>query len=168
MNSERTSVATILIIALLLANLGLSAFIAFRPAPVPTGQSPKDDATSAVSKSEANKMAAAMVPLYNEKNSTALYEQFDRLAKVQLPREQTIAQMEKLYPLIGRIEDYAYSHATVAGAQGGRTYYTLHYKVRLSNGSFPSGDMTITVVRNAEGLSMFGFFINGTTGQQSQ
>jgi len=76
--------------------------------------------------------------------------------------------MEKLAAVIGHIEGYAYSHATVAGAEGGRTYYTLHFKVSLSGGPFSTGDLTITAARNADGISLFGLFINGTTGQRSQ
>ncbi|MFI5335850.1 MAG: hypothetical protein ACHQ5A_03650 [Opitutales bacterium] len=168
MTTERTSTATVLIISLLIANIGLSTYTAFRPLPAPAGELSKEAATSAITDGEANKMAGAMVPLYNERNVSALYERFDQLAKVQFTKEQLTTQMEKLGTVIGRIDGYAYSHATVAGNQGGRTYYTLHYKVSLSGGPFPTGDLTITVARNAEGLSLFGFFINGTSGPQNQ
>ena len=76
--------------------------------------------------------------------------------------------MEKLGTLVGRIEGCAYSHATVAGTEGGRTYYTLHYKVSLSGGPIPNGDLTITVTRNADGLGLFGFFINGSSNLRGQ
>jgi hypothetical protein len=168
MTIDRTSPATVLIIALLVANLGLSAYTAFRPLPAPAAEPSKEAATSAIADAEAEKLAKAIVPLYNEKNLSALYDRFDQLAKVQFSQEQLTTQMEKLSTLIGHIEGFAYSHATVAGTQGGRTYYTLHYKVRLSGGPMPTGDMTLTVVRKAEGLGLFGFFINGRTDQQSQ
>ena len=143
-------------------------FIAFRPTPIPAVGSPNETTTSAVASNEADKMAAVLVPLYNKKNTAALYDQFDSLAKIQITKEQMTAQMGKLSTLIGRIDSYAYSHTTMAGTQGGRTFYTLHYKVRLSEGQLPTGDMTLTVTRNAGGLSLFGFFINGTTNQQGQ
>jgi hypothetical protein len=165
MSDNRPSTSTILIIALLVANLGLSAYTAFRPVPAPAVGLSKDEVTSAISSIEAIKLEEALVPLYNAKNVSALYERFDPLAKVQFTKEQIAAQMEKLSTFLGHIEGCAYSHATMAGTQGGRTYYTLHYKVSLSGGPIPNGDLTITVARNVEGLSLFGFFINGGTSQ---
>lgn len=167
-STDRLSSSTVLIIALLIANLGLSSYIAFRPSPRPNAEFSKDAPTFAITELEANKAAETVVPLYNEKNISALYERFDPLAKVQFTKEQLAGQIEKLSTLIGGIESYAYSHATVAGIQGGRTYYSLHYKVRLKGGPFPFGELTLTVVRNADGLGIFGLFINGNTGQRGQ
>jgi len=174
MTTDRLSAATVLIIVLLIANLGLTAYTAFRPTPAAVAATGKeattaaDAATAAVGKGDASQLAEIIVRLYNKKDLSMLYEQFDPLARVQFTKEQLSAQMEKFNTLIGRIESYAYSHATLAGNQDGRTYYTLHFKVSLSGGSFSVGNMTFTVVRNAEGLGLFGFFINGTSGPQSR
>lgn len=167
MINDLTSVANVLIITLLIANLGLSAYIAFRLLPARKTGSSKDTTTTAVPASEANKLAEAIIPLYNEKNISAFYDRFDQLAKVQFTKEQLTAQIEKLSAIFGRIEGCAYSHATIADAQGGRTYYTLHHIVNLSSGSFSTGNLTLTVIRNADGLGLLGFFINGTSGQRS-
>lgn len=164
MNTARSSTATVLIIALLTANLGLSAYIAFRPSPISVDASPKEVATSDITTGQARKLSEALIPLYNQKKFDALYEQFDLLAKVQFSKEQLATQIDKLHSMLGQIDGCAYSHATVAGTQGGRTFYTLHYKVSLSGGQLSNGDLTLTVTRNAEGFGLFGFFINGNTG----
>lgn len=165
MTPERPSVATILIVVLLMANLGMTTFIAFRSPPSAGGASTQAETTSDVTVSEANKMGEAMVALYNSRNIDAIFNQFDPLAQVQFSKEQLATQVEKLVSVVGRIESHAYSHATAAGSQGGRKYYVLHYKVRMSGGTLPNCTMTITVSRKPEGLSLFGFFINGTTNQ---
>ncbi len=154
-------------IALLVANLGLSAYIAFRPSSVPTAAPAKDATTTAISEGEANKLADTLVPLYNQKDFSALYDRFDRLAQAQFTKTQLTEQIEKLGSLLGRIEKYAYSHATVAGAQSGRNFYTLHFKVSLSGGPIPNGDMTLTVARIGDGLGLFGFFVSGGTARRS-
>lgn len=168
MSNDNPSASTVLIIALLIANLGLSSYIAFHPPAAPIAETAKDAPTSAIATREANKLADAMVPLYNEKDISALYSRFDPLAKVQFTKEQLAEQIEKLSGVIGKIESYAYSHATIAGTQEGRTYYTLHYKVRLTGGPLPSGELTLTVVRNGEDLGLFGFFVNGSTTVRGQ
>jgi hypothetical protein len=167
MTTERMSAATVLIIALLIGNLGLSAYIAFRPSPTPTAMPSKEIATPDIATDQAKKLSGALIPLYNQKDIPALYDLFDPVAKVQITRDQVAAQIEKLATILGRIEDCAYSHATVAGIQEGRTYYTLHYKVSLSGGQLRAGNMTLTVVRNPDGLGLFGFFLNGSSAQGS-
>ncbi len=165
MSTERISATTVLIIVLLVANLGLSTFIAFRRSNVVEERSAKEVTTSEIAEGEANKMGETMVALYNSRDVDALYRQFDPLAQVQFTKEHLAAQVEKLALVIGQIESYAYSHATAAGIQGGRKYYVLHYKVKLVGGTLPNGTMTISVSRKPDGLSIFGFFINGTTNQ---
>lgn len=168
MTNDRIPAATVLIIALLIANLGLSSYIAFRPQTTSAVDASKESAAAEVDAQEADKLAESILPLYNQKNISALYERFDQLAKVQFTQEQLTAQIEKLHSLLGRIERCAYSHATVAGTQGGRIFYTLHYKVSLAGGPLPMGDMTLTVTRNAESLGLYGFFVNGSTGPRPQ
>lgn len=165
MSTDKIPATTVLIITLLVGNLGISAYIAFRPTP-PAAPS-KEAATSDITTDEAKKLSESLIPLYNQRNVTALYDRFDPLAKVQITKDQVAAQVEKLATLLGRVKDCAYSHATIAGAQGGRTYYTLHYKVSLSGGQLPTGTFTLTVARNANELGLFGFFIGGDSRQGS-
>jgi hypothetical protein len=167
MSMVQSSTTNVLIIVLLVANLGLSAYTAFRPSPAPAVEGTKAKTTSAVGVAEADKIAESIVGLYNTKDTAALYDKFDQLAKVQITKQHFSSQMEKMVPLIGRIESFAYSHATSAGTQNGREYYILHYKVSLSGGPFSAADMTITVTRNADGLGLFGFFINGISQRSS-
>jgi hypothetical protein len=164
MNIENKSSTTILIIALLVANLGISAYTAFRPS-LRSGTSPAERiATSEITKAQAEKIADTVIPVYNTKDSSALFDLFDPLAQIQFTKEDLATQIEKLSVLMGQIDSSAYSHATIAGNNDGRTYYTLHYKVRLTGGQIPTGEMTLNVVKNGTGLILYGFFIKGNTG----
>ena len=166
MNTEKASSTTILIIALLFANLGLSAYTAFRPSSKDgaNANSPKRVSTSEITKAQAEKLADTVIPVYNRKDTNALFALFDPLAQVQFTKEDLTTQIQKLVVLMGQVESSAYSHATVAGNDDGRTYYTLNYKVKLSGGQIPTGEMTITAAKSGTGLSLFGFFIKGNTG----
>lgn len=164
MNTEKASPAIYLIIALLVANLGLTAYIALRPLPRDEANSTESDSTSEITKAQAEKLASVVIPIYNRKDTNALFDLFDPLAQVQFTKEDLTTQIGKLTVLMGQIESSAYSHATVAGKNDGRTYYTLHYKVKLSGGQIPTGEMTITAAEGDSGLSLFGFFIKGVTG----
>jgi hypothetical protein len=155
--------ANVVIIMLLVANLGLSAYTAFRPLPATNAGSPDVAVTTAIKEQEANKIAATVIAEYNAKNIQALYELFDPLAKAQFTKQQFESQMEKLSSVLGHVDNCAYSHATSEGNHNGRDYYVLHYKVGLSGGPFSSGDLTISVSRTPNGLGLFGFFINGTS-----
>lgn len=153
------------VIALLTANLGLSIYIAFKPQTTANTEQDAGSSSSAISSKDATALADRIVPLYNANNENALYDQFDELAKVQISKEQLIEQLSKLGTIIGKIDSYVYSHAVTLGTEGGRTYYKLIYKVRLSGGPFSQGEMTLTVTTGEKGLGLYGLFVNGTSRQ---
>lgn len=161
MASGRLPISTTLIIVLLTINIGLTAYIAFGTRSGPSAVLSEKTTTNAISRAEADKLAAEIVPLFNAGDIPTLYARFDPLAKVQFTQEKLATDMEKLGKLLGSIKECAYSHAELAGKQGGRTYYFLYYEVRLSGGTFPTGELKVTVTRTDTGISLFGFFLNG-------
>lgn len=164
MASEKSSALNYVIVGLLVLNLGITSYLALRPrSPSATTEPAKTKVD--VSDSEASRLADEVVKLYNAKDDVGLFAKLDSLAKAQITQEQLTTQLNKLYPLMGTISDAAFSDAVLAGSDGGRDYYNLNYKVRLTGGPFVSGDMKLTVIRRESGLSLVGFFINGTSRQ---
>ena len=166
MASERSPIIDYAIIGLLLLNLGVTSYWVFRPASTRTETPSKPNVD--ISDAEASSLAAEVVKIYNAKDDAALFAKFDSLAKAQLTQEQLTAQMQQLYPVMGTISDAAFSSAVLAGNDGGRDYYSLNYKVRLTGGPFSTGDMKLSVTRRESGLGLVGFFINGTSQQGRQ
>jgi len=164
MASEKSSTFNYVIVGLLVLNLGITSYLAIRPSSSSATTEPAKTKVD-VSESEAGRLADEVVKLYNTKDNVGLFAKFDNLAKAQMSQEQLTAQLNKLYPLIGTISDAAFSDAVLAGSNGGRDYYNLNYKVRLTGGPFNTGDMKLTVIRRESGLSLIGFFINGTSHQ---
>lgn len=164
MANQRSPIIDVAIIGLLLLNFGATSYIALRPTEREAATATALAAKPAdVTEAEALELAEVAVRLYNGKDSAAFYEAFDGIAKAQLTQEQLAAQMEQLYPIMGSVSDAAFSSAVSAGSDGGREYYQLNYKVRLTGGLFTSGDMKLTVIRRDGQLGLVGFFINGTT-----
>jgi len=162
MAAERSPIIDYTIIGLLMLNLGVTGYLVVRSeqsAVLATEAKPAIDIPDA----EANRLAAEVVKLYNARDTPALFNKFDSLAKAQLTQEQLTAQLEQLYPVLGTISDSAFSDAVLAGTDGGRDYYHLNYKVRLTGGPFTAGDMKLTVTRREGGLGLVGFFVNGTS-----
>ena len=167
MASERSAIIDSAIIGLLLLNLAVTSYSVFRPTSTNTETSSSESKVN-ISDADANRLASEVVKIYNAKDNVALFAKFDSLAKAQLTQAQLTAQLDQLYPVMGTISDAAISNAVLAGNDGGRDYYSLNYKVRLSGGPFSTGDMKLTVTRRDKGLGLVGFFINGTSQQNRQ
>jgi hypothetical protein len=168
MASQRPPFVDYAIVALLLANLGLTAYSTFASHSREAETSKPKEAAVVVSDPQANSLATRVLALYNAKDTAGLYQSFDPLAKAQLTREQLSGQLDTLYPVMGKISDAAFSNAVLAGNDGGRDYYHLNYKVRLEGGAFTTGEMRITVTPRGTGFGIVGFFINGQTQQGRQ
>ncbi len=97
--------------------------------------------------------------VYNSGSSEEMMEMLDPMARVQVPSEQMIAQIDSLKNLIGQISDGAYSHYEVVnGLSQGLQMYRLHYVLKLENGK---GDMTLTIGQQGDKQYRFiGFHLN--------
>lgn len=164
MKSDRSPLVDYAIIGLLALNLAVAAYGAFRPQAVATGnEAPAPTQAPDIAEARADHLASEVIERFNARDNAGMYSLFDDLARTQLTREQVDGQMEKLYQVIGHVEDSAYSSAVLAGNDNGRDYYHLNYKVRLSEGPFTTGDMRLTVIRHGDELGLVGVFINGTS-----
>ena len=151
------------LIALVAANLALTAGLYFREVPDPVSSGP----TSAVaefpaelSEAQVEQFTQKIVDLYNQDDVARLYELFDDLAKIQLPRETFESQMADVAPAVGRVDSF--SLATFAqGNFEGRAAYELRYKARLREGPFSLGSLVVTLVERKDELRLLSFRVNG-------
>jgi hypothetical protein len=162
MASDKAAIRHYAIIALLALNLGITSYATFwRSARVPHEK--VQSGTPDISESKALELANEVLALYNSRDAAGLYAKFDGVAKAQLSQEQLTAQLENLYKVLGTPSAPAYVGSVLAGSDGGRDYFNLNYKIKLSQGPFSSGDMRLTVTQRGDGLTLVGFFINGTS-----
>ncbi|WP_445145564.1 hypothetical protein [Dyella sp. Tek66A03] len=150
------------LLVLVAFNLGLTIYFqATKPQPVADLSANPGGAAAQISDKEAMALAHSVVDLYNANDTHGLYLKFDDLARLQLTEQSLGEKLAKLQSMIGRVQDFAYSNAEVAGKSGGRTFLTLNYKARLTGGTFSSGAIRLTVAMKDGHASLFGFFING-------
>ncbi len=162
MASDKTAIRDYAIIALLALNLGITSYATFWNSDS-SSNTKEQSKTSNVSEDKALELANEVLALYSSKDTPGLYAKFDSVAKAQLTQEQLATQLENLYPVLGTPSSPAYVGSVLAGSDGGRDYFNLNYKIKLSNGPFSSGDMKLTVTERDSGLTLVGFFINGTS-----
>ena len=149
-----------LLAVLVAANLSLTAYLAFRS---PTDASAsKVVESSVISEAEAGTLAKDVIAHYNNRDSAALYQMFDPLARIQITQKQLADQTNRLQDLLGSVGEVVYSHAELVGTSDGKTYYALHYRVSMLEGPFQNGTLKLTVVQNKDNLGLFGFFLNGS------
>lgn len=80
---------------------------------------------------------------------------------MQFTRAQLEDQLQRLSPLIGRIDRAEYSHHKFLGNQDSGNLYELNYVLQVSGGTFKLGDMKVTVVDRGDHPGLFGVFLNG-------
>ena len=107
------------------------------------------------------KVARRITEPYNRGDVDALYNAFDDIAKVQMPRAQFDAQIKSMVELIGKVDSTAYEGAQKLANEGGLDAYQLKYVVKLSGGRFNTGEMTVNVFDHTSDLGIYAFFING-------
>lgn len=162
MNNRNSALLAVLIV-LVTANLGLTAWLAFRQPPATTAVATADANPDgkAIDEQAAEAFAKRLIGHYNANDVDAVYALFDDLARVQLPREKLAEQMTKLHEVLGRVDEVAFERSELAGTNAGTDYYNLHYRASLTGGPFRSGTMKLTVVQRGDALNLFGFFLNG-------
>ena len=156
------------LIFLVTINIGMTAYVAFRPSVVSVPEKSGAVAESVISQASAKDFANGIVSLYNQKDGSGLYAKFDDLARVQFSKEQLAEKLLKLHSLLGNVGEVAFSHAEIAGTNDGRTYYNLLYRVTLVGGQFAHGTMKLTVSQGPSGFSLYGFFLFGGEDQAAQ
>lgn len=150
-----------LLIALVVVNIGAMAYLIYaeRTNPVAANQA-QNSLGEQVPKSDAMAVAERIVKRYNANDLDGLYAEFSDVARMQFSKEKLHESMGKLRSVVGIVDNYAYSHTAVAGSQDGKQFKTIFYKVRLSGGSIPTGEMKITVANEGGTLAVYGFLLN--------
>lgn len=107
------------------------------------------------------KVARRVTEPYNRGDVDAVYNAFDDVAKMQMPRAQFDAQIKAMVDLIGKVDSTAYEGAQKLANEGGMDAYQLKYVVKLSGGRFNSGEMIVNVIDRTSELGIYAFVING-------
>ncbi|NJL00807.1 MAG: hypothetical protein HC910_09665 [Spirulinaceae cyanobacterium SM2_1_0] len=112
------------------------------------------------------RLFAEVQALYNQSDFVTLYDRFDDYAKVQMDREQTVADLERMSELFQGIEEGIYTRFEDIEPQDGREFYNLYYqaKIRTPDGSRP-GEVRIGVLRDSGDIGIVEF--NITASQQA-
>lgn len=161
MNESKLQTALYALIALVVGNIALTGYLIYSGTRV--AGAPADAAASAgeqVPKAAAMELASRLVARYNNNDLDGLYAEFSDVARMQFTKDKLRDSMTKLKTMVGKVDDYAYSHTQVVGVQDGKQYKTVFFKIRLSGGPISTGEMKVTVVQEGSGLGLYGFFIN--------
>jgi hypothetical protein len=86
---------------------------------------------------------------FNRSNWEEIHSIFGEYAKVQIDIEQIENEFQKLIPVTGKIETYAYSHHTYEGQGKGADWFEIQYKCRFKNGK---GTIKVST-RTVDGIS---------------
>ncbi len=108
-----------------------------------------------------DRLFAEVQALYNQGDFGAFYDRFDDYAKVQMDRNQTVIDLERMSALFQRIEEGVYTRFEPIGPQDGREFYNLYYqaKIRTPEGSRP-GEVRIGVLRGHNHIGIVEFNIS--------
>ena len=162
MTDRRVTNLLYALLVLVAVNLGLTIYFQVaKPQPVADQSANAGGAVAQISDQEAMALGHSVIDLYNANDTHGLYLKFDELARVQFTEQGLGEKLSKLQSMLGRVQDFAYSNAEVAGKSGGKTYLTLNYKARMTGGTFNAGAIKLTVAMKDGKPSLFGFFING-------
>lgn len=161
MNDLKTLRRVNWLIALVAVNIAATAYLIYADRSRPVALNEASAAIGEqVPKSDAMAVAERVVQRYNANDLDGLYAEFSDVARMQFSKEKLSESMEKLHAIVGKVDDYAYSHTAAAGSHDGKAFKTIFYKVRLSGGSIPTGEMKITVASEGDSLAVYGFFLN--------
>ena len=164
--AERSSGNTIqiVILVLLAMNLALTGMLWLdRSNDYTVDEQKGTNLPAFASADELSRLAGEIQELYNSRDLEGLYDLFDDVAKVQITLEQLDEQLGSFNDVLGKIDSYAFSHSQ-ATAYEGQPVHILHYKVRLVDGSFPTGTLKITAIVRGDQFRLFGFNLFGGTG----
>ncbi len=156
-------------LVLLAGNLVLSGNIIQRlntTSPTPSPAATETSLPPELDELARQRLFAEVQALYNEGDFAAFYDRFDDYAKVQMNREQTIADLQSMSELFQSIEEGIYTRSESVGAQDGREFYNLYYqtKIRTPDGSRP-GEVRIGILRDNSDIGIVEF--NVSTSQQT-
>jgi len=154
------------IIILLLANLGATIWFGtdndIVPAQNQFEKAAQHELPPIITKSVRKKIYQDFAVSFNSANYDGLYNLFGSGAKAQFSKDEAYSEFRKLNKYFHSVEDGAYTHSELAGAQGNTNYYMLYYAVKLSEKSEfgTKGTLKITIAVQGSDYQIYGIRLN--------
>ena len=152
--NKTTNVLLGMILVLLLLNLAMTTILVGK---LPTAS----EVTDRLDPEVARAWGKNVVELYNRNDDAALYQLFNRQARIKISQQQLAGQLQKLRQLFGDIQDHAYLNAIKLGEKGGDRYYQLFFSARVSAQDNPATLKLSLIVTNGE-VSLYGLSVNAS------
>ena len=149
------------VIALLVLNLAGTTWLIVGRGAVEDQQSGSEVALPKLLKEQKENIFDSFQGHWNNTDAASIYDMFDRLVQLDLPREQTIKQIEGFILGFGPIEDAVYSHYLFEGKQAGRDHFVLFYKARFGGDNPGTRVLKISVYHQDQQFGIWGFNVGG-------
>lgn len=155
---EKTQPLLYAIVFLLVLNIGITGWLAFRS----TQERAPADATAelpdALGADERSRLFEDFREAFNSGDLQATFEVLHPLARISMSADQTKEILSGLRASFGTIHEYIYSHFTYGGYNNGFHMYSLIYLVKYSGGKSGAtkGSVIMTVFDNGEEIGIQG------------
>ena len=152
--NKTTNVLLGMILVLLLLNLAMTTILVGK---LPTDREVNDRLDPEIARA----WGKNVVELYNRNDDAALYQLFNRQARIKISQQQLAGQLQKLRQLFGDIQDHAYLNAIKLGEKGGDRYYQLFFSARVSAQDNPA-TLKLSLIATEADISLYGLSVNAS------
>jgi len=122
---------------------------------------------SAADDSQAHRLVARFIGLYNEGDAAGLYGLFDARAHAQFSALQLKHRLPLLSSRLGHIENFRYVSANGPVTYDGEPYLSLVYALKLSGGLADSATLYLTITADQTQLDAWAFRLAGETDEST-
>ena len=118
-----------------------------------------------ITKDVRTQLADQLLSAYNANDLDALWNFLGEYAQAQLAKEDLVKSVDQVRSLMGPILEAKYLYHEAAGKAGNLNFYTLYYKVQLTDKCqiAEAGTLKISIATSGSDLQVVGFFINAIT-----
>ncbi len=113
--------------------------------------------------SQAHRLVARFIGLYNEGDAAGLYDLFDARAHAQFTALQLQHRLPRLSSRLGHIETFRYVSSNAPVTYDGEPYLSLVYALKLSGGLADSATLYLTITADQTQLDAWAFRLAGET-----
>lgn len=156
--SEKTRPLLYAIVFLLVFNIGITGWLAFRSTQEGTLVETTEKLSDALGADERNRLFEEFLEPYNSGNMQASFEAIHHIARINMSENQTKKILSTLKSSFGAIGEYIYSHFIYKWYNNGFHTYDLVYRVKYSGGQSgkTNGTVIMNVFDNGEEIGMIG------------
>ncbi len=161
----KNSAVVYLILALVIANLCVSVWVASRITGHPISPSGQESSLSdAVSKSDLIQLFERVKSAYNSGDADAIWSQFGAFAQGQMDKASLAESVVNIRKMFGPIQSGHYLYHEYVARQGSLVFYTTHFGLTLTEESTmgDKGTMKMTVAIDGDEIQLTEFVINAT------